>query len=284
MKRYGKVRARFFWAVLWLGLAWSLPAGAQPAQRIVTLAPFLAELAYAAGAGDRLVGVSAYSDFPQAVKALPVVADATGVNREALLALHADTVLAWKGGNAARHIEALRNSGVKVEVLDGGRLDDIPKLIRAIGALAGTQKEAGLSAARFALQLAALRSRYASRPDVTALIELWHRPLLTVSGKHFMSDAIAVCGASNVYANEAGVTPEISMESVFRTDPQAIIGAGLPGGEEDFRVAWSRFPALNAVRRGHLIYLDADLLHRQTPRILEGISRLCVALEKVRIS
>jgi iron complex transport system substrate-binding protein len=267
----------------WLAFAWQVNAE-PPAQRIATLAPFLTELVYAAGAGAKLVGVSAYSDFPSQAKSLPVIADAAGSNLEALLALRVDRVLAWKGGTPIQQIEMLRAARVDVVLFDGDRLDDIPRLLRDIGALAGTGNEAERAARDFERELAALSSRYAKRATISAMFEIWHHPLMTVSGKHFMSDALATCGGSNVFAHESGITPEISLESVFRHDPEVIIGAGSAQGEKDFRANWARFPALSAVRDGHLIYLDPDLIERQTPRILEGIRYLCAALDEVRSS
>jgi iron complex transport system substrate-binding protein len=267
----------------WLASPWQVSAQ-QPAQRIATLAPFLTELVYAAGAGDKLVGVSAYSDFPSQAKLLPVIADAAGSNLEALLALRVDRVLAWKGGTPAQQVEMLRAARVDVVLFDGDRLEDIPRLLREIGALAGTGGEAERAARDFERELAALRSRYAGRTAIGAMFEIWHRPLMTVSGKHFMSDALATCGGSNVFAHESGITPEISPETVLKLDPEVIIGAGSAQGERAFRANWASFPALSAVRDGHLIYLDPDLIQRQTPRILQGIRSLCVALDTVRSS
>jgi iron complex transport system substrate-binding protein len=268
--------------MLWLACA--ATAHAQPVQRVATLAPFLAELVYAAGAGGKLVGVSAYSDYPREARFLPVIADAGGVNREALLALRVDAVLAWKSGTPGKQIEALRQSGVNVIVVDGDRLDDIPRLLRRIGGLVGPAEPAEQAAARFESELGALRAQYGSKTEVSAMLEIWHRPLMTISGKHYMSDALLVCGGRNVFADYPGVAPEVSIESVLKANPAAIIGAGSAQDERSFRESWLRFPALYAVKQGHLIYLEADLIQRQTPRILDGVHRLCVALEGVRSS
>jgi iron complex transport system substrate-binding protein len=271
-------------AVLILWLTCTATTHAQPVQRVATLAPFLAELVYAAGAGGKLVGVSAFSDYPREARSLPVIADAGGVNREALLALRVDAVLAWKSGTPGKQIEALRQSGVNVIVVDGDRLDDIPRLLRRIGGLVGPADLAEQAAARFERELGALRAQYGSKTEVSAMLEIWHRPLITISGKHYMSDALLVCGGRNVFADYPGVAPEVSIESVLKANPAAIIGAGSAQDERSFRENWLPFPALYAVKQGHLIYLEADLIQRQTPRILDGVHRLCVALEGVRSS
>ena len=278
-----------FYAVLLIYLAVLGQAAAQaqpplPAKRIATLAPFLAELVFAAGAGSKLVAVSAHSDYPLAARSLPVIADAGAVNRESLLALHVDTVLAWKGGTPGKNIDAARQSGAQVIILDGDRLDDIPRLLRRIGDLAGTRHQAETEAVRFEEGLSEVRRKYGPRRQISAMFEIWHRPLMTISGKHFMSDALGVCGGRNVFADYPGIAPEVSMESVLKEKPTAIIGAGSARSEREFRENWTGNGAIAAVKREHLIYLDADYIQRQTPRILEGVRRLCVALDEIRRS
>jgi iron complex transport system substrate-binding protein len=88
---------RAWLALAMLAIAASAPAA--PAQRIVTLAPHLAELAYAAGAGDRLVGTVHWTDYPPAAAALPRIGDAFRLDLEALAVLSPDLILAWRGGN-----------------------------------------------------------------------------------------------------------------------------------------------------------------------------------------
>ena len=103
------------------------------AKRVVTLAPSLTELVFAAGAHEQLVGVSAYSDYPEAASFKPQVVDATGVSFEALLALKPDLVLAWKGGTRPVDIARLESLGVNVFFIGISTLADIPRAMRTIG-------------------------------------------------------------------------------------------------------------------------------------------------------
>src|SRR5687768_4934531 len=112
---------------------------ARPAQRIVALAPSLAEMAHAAGAGERLVGVSRHSDFPPAVRSLPQVGDAVRVDLERIAALKPDLILAWRSGNSPGDVERLERLGYPAYVSEPRRLADIARQVRAIGTLAGTQ-------------------------------------------------------------------------------------------------------------------------------------------------
>jgi iron complex transport system substrate-binding protein len=110
----------------------------KPAQRIITLAPSLTELAFAAGAGDKLVAVSAYSDYPASAKKLPQVSDASGVSFESLLALKPDLVLAWKSGNRASDLQRIRDFGIPVFAIEIERMNDVPLALRNIGLLVNT--------------------------------------------------------------------------------------------------------------------------------------------------
>lgn len=260
----------------------SLTAGVCSAQRIVTLSPALTELVYAAGAGNRLVAVSAWSNHPPEAAKLPVVADHAAVNREALLALKPDVVLAWKTGTPERMMESVRSLGITVRLIDGQRIDDVPRLMRDIGQIAGTSAAAEKAAKAFELRLANIRKQYSALRPVPTLIEVWHAPLMSVSGAHYMSDALVACGGRNVLAALPGVTPEVSLERIVEIDPEAIVGAGSADGKDRFKDNWKRFASLKAVKRDALIWLDPDTFQRQTPRLLDGVEHLCKELARTR--
>jgi len=254
-----------------------LPA---PAQRIVTLAPFLTELAYAAGAGSRVVGVSAYSDYPAEAGKLPVVSSAAGLSIEPLAALRPDLVIAWRDSFRVEDIPQIEGFGAAVYVAQGRRLDDVPRLLRQIGIATGLDVTAQASA--FEREVASLRAAYSAKPRVDAFLEIWHRPLTTISGGHFMNDAIELCGARNIFKDLAGVAPQVAWEEVYARDPFVIVGTGSAANEAEFRANWSERATLAAVRSGRLVWADADTLQRPTTRTPQGIRRLCAALDKAR--
>jgi iron complex transport system substrate-binding protein len=253
----------------------------RPAQRIVALAPSLAELAHAAGAGARLVGVVRHSDFPPDVRALPQVGDAVRVDFERIVALKPDLVLAWRSGNLPADVERLEQLGYAAYVSEPARLADVARVLRAIGALAGTSPGAQQSALAFEREIAALRARHAKAAPVRVFYQIWHRPLLTVSGAHVISDVIALCGGSNVFADVAQLTPNVSLEAVIAAKPQVILGGGSAGGERAFAAQW-RETAVAPLRGLPSRYIEPDLIQRPTPRIVDGAKAVCAALESVR--
>ncbi len=255
----------------------------RPAQRIVTLAPSLAELAYAAGAGGRLVGVARFSHFPLAARGIPQVGDAVRVDFERIVALKPDLVLAWMSGNSAADIERLERLGYPVYVSEPGRLGDIPRQLRAIGTLAGTAADAEKAAAGFEREIDGLRKRHASARKVRVFYEIWPKPLMTVSGAHLISDVITLCGGENVFADVSQLTPTISLEAVIAARPEAILGGGSADGEKEFIAQW-RATALQPLRDLPAYYVHPDRIQQATPRIVEGLKAVCFALEQVRIN
>ena len=253
---------------------------AEPARRIITLAPFLTELAFAAGAGDRVVGVSAYSDYPPAARALPIVSSAVGVSLEQLAALKPDFVIAWRDSFRVEDIPRIEQFGAAVFIVHGRRLEDVPRLLRTFGAATGLDVSA--PGARFESEVAALRAKYSRRAPVDVFLEIWNKPLTTIAGDHFMNDALAICGARNVFKEHPGVAPQVSWEELYVRDPPIIVGTGSAANAAEFQANWSAHPTLSAVKARRLAWIDADTLQRPTLRTPQGIAQLCAALDRLR--
>jgi iron complex transport system substrate-binding protein len=255
---------------------------AEPARRIVSLAPHITENLYAAGAGGRVVGVVDYSDHPEAARRLPRVGNYARPDMEAIVALKPDLVIAWQSGNADTVVNRLKALGLQVYQSQPDRLEDIPAGIERIGRLAGTEAAAKLTAAGFRQRLAELRRRHADRPAVTLFYQAWHQPLLTVGGNQIISDVIRLCGGENIFATLPAKAPSVGIEAVIAADPEAIVASGMgydtPVGLDD----WGHWPGLTAVRRGNLFHVAADLMQRPTPRLLDGAEQLCRHLETAR--
>jgi iron complex transport system substrate-binding protein len=251
----------------------------RPAERIVTLAPHLAEIAFAAGAGAKLAGVSSFSRHPAEAERLPVVASYGRVDIERLVALRPDLVLAWQSGNSPLQIDRLERIGIRVFVTEARALADIPRTVRVVGALAGSAEVAETRARQFENEIADLRRRYAAERRVAVFLEIWHRPMLTVNGAHLISDAIGACGGRNVFAAAKPLTPLVSREQVLDARPEAIVTSGF--GSE-IPEAWRGLEPVSAVRNRRIYAIDPDWLHAQGPHVLQGVRALCGRLELAR--
>ena len=251
-----------------------------PAKRIVALAPFLTELAFSAGAGDRVVGVSAYSDYPPKAKELPQVSSAAGWSIESIAALRPDLALVWKDSVRNEELERLRSFGVAVFVAQARTLEDVPRLMQAIGRLVGA--DASQAAQAYRAKLARLRESQAGVAPVSVMFEIWHKPLTTIAGPHWINEALELCGARNVFRELPGVAPLVSWEDVYARDPEVIVGAASGLSEGEFLANWRARPTLAAVRTGRLVFIDPDTIQRPTARLAEGVAQLCAGLDRAR--
>ncbi|MBW8328167.1 MAG: cobalamin-binding protein [Thiobacillus sp.] len=252
---------------------------ARTPQRIVSLTPHLTELLFAVGAGAQLVGVDSASDFPVAAQALPRVGDFSRINFERILAMKPDLVIVWVGGNRAADIHGLNKMGLPVLHTQATRLDDVARLLRLLGQASGHAGEGEAAAREYAARLNALQVRGGRKPPLNVFYQVWDRPLMTVGGTHWISDALALCGARNVFADLRALAPVVSREAVLRRAPALIVsGSDAP----DIRRQWQRFASLPAVKNQAFVRVDANLLHRPTPRLIEGVAELCKAVAPYR--
>lgn len=260
-----------------------LPA---PARRVVSLAPHITELIFAAGGGATLVGAGDYSDFPPAATHVPRIGDSQALDLERIAALRPDLIVAWADGNPRQQLDQLRALGIPVFLSAPRSLDAIAADLRALGRLLGTAGIADPAARSFRAALASLRQRYADRPPVKVFYQVWDRPLMTLNGTHVVSDVIRLCGGRNVFASLPALVPTVSTEAVLAADPEAIFAAVPAAMARDGTPAaltmWRAWLALTAVARGNLFGLDGDTITRPTPRIALGAARLCEDLEKAR--
>ena len=266
-------------ALLWTG---SELNAAVPAQRIVSLAPNLTELVYSAGAGSRMVGADAYSDYPAVARTLARVGDAFQVDYERVLALHPDLILVWDTGTPEPVIEKLERLGLHVERIGASKLGDIASAIRRIGVLAGTEAQATQAAAQFSAAIEELRREHAHDGPVSVFFQISAAPLFTVSGEHLISDILGVCGAHNVFADLKQLAPPVSVEAVLERNPQVIIAGNDTDDASDPLAHWRRWPQLTAVRADNLYLVSADHVARSTTRVLDGTREVCAVLAKAR--
>jgi len=253
----------------------------EPAQRIVSLAPHLTELLFEAGAGERVVGVVAYSDYPERARRLPRIGDAHALDLEAIAMLQPDLVVAWASGSPKGQVERLKRMGLPVFLNEPERLEAIAFTIERLGILAGSERAARMQAQSFRLRLSELLRSTQGARRVRVFYQVWGQPLLTVNARHVINDALDVCGADNVFAHVRVGTPRLDREAVLLADPDAIVIA-TSGDEGQARAAWKQWRNLRAVRAGHLSTVDPSLLHRHTSRILDGVAALCRHIAQVR--
>lgn len=249
-------------------------------QRVVTLAPNLTELVFAAGAGSSLIGVSAYSNYPPAALELPIVGDAFMIDQEQLAILKPDLLLVWQSGTPAHIIDELRRLGFNVEVIRTSSLADVASAIRRIGILTGHADDAEEVVHAYEHGLESIGANRDQLTDIRVFYQVSQRPLFTVNGDHYVSELIALCGGSNVFADLDELAPTIDVESVVERDPEVLL-ASTDAGENAFS-EWRRWPHMAANETGSRFLMPADAIGRATPRLLQAGEAVCEALAEAR--
>jgi iron complex transport system substrate-binding protein len=254
---------------------------ASPAERIITLAPNLAELVFAAGAGERLKAVVEYSNFPAQVAQIPRVGDAFRIDLERIIELEPDLVIAWKSGNPQSALQKLEQLGITVWQIEITRLEEIANAVDNISRAAGTETRGQAFARQLRSRLVNLQRQNADKTPVDYFFQILPRPLYTINGRHIISLGLEVCGGHNIFSDLPALAPQISQESVILANPQAMIAPEV-AGEPAALSTWQDWPQLQAVQNKHLLYLPADEISQATPRLLDSIDLACKLLDEVR--
>jgi len=253
-----------------------------PARRAIILAPHAAELAYAAGAGNHIIGTVRGSDYPPTLRAVPSVGDGTMPDAERIVALRPDLVIAWQTAAAAPLAPILQRLNVPLYYSDPQTLAAIPAAVVRMGQLFGTQAQAEAAAAVMQHRLEVLQSQYSQRQPIKVFIQTGLAPLYTLNRTSIISDAVAICGGVNVFGNAAVVAPQVTWEAVLAMQPQAVLaGVSNPSDNKANLHTW-RAMGLPAAAAGHVFGIDADMLYRPAPRLIDATEQLCKMLDSLR--
>lgn len=252
-----------------------------PAERIITLAPNLAELVFAAGAGDQLIAVVEYSNFPAQVSQLPRVGDAFRIDLERIIELKPDLVIAWASGNPQTALHKLAQLGIDIWQVEITHPDQIAGTVENIARASGTQLVGEARALQLRNKLEDLQQQNADKPPVEYFYQVALRPLYTINGQHIISRSLEICGGHNIFSDLPTLAPPVSRESIIIANPQVMIAPEAPG-ESHVLLAWQEWPQLQAVQNSNLLYLPADEISQATPRLLDSIDLACKLLDRTR--
>jgi iron complex transport system substrate-binding protein len=247
----------------------------QAPTRIVTLAPSLTELVFAAGAGAAIVAADSSSDFPAAVRTIPRIGDAARIDVERLLALKPDLVIVWRHGNTTRELDQLEAAGVRLFSLEPQRLADVVNAIERLGQLLGTEDTARPAAAALRDTLATLRNRHANAATVRVFYQVWASPLMTINRRQIVSEVIELCGGRNVFGAVATRRyPIVKEAEIVAAAPEVILLPDEPYAFGAEHAAALRALPVPAAAAGRIHCIDGTLLSWYGPRIRRAIELL----------
>ncbi|SFT72262.1 vitamin B12 transport system substrate-binding protein [Pseudoalteromonas sp. DSM 26666] len=249
--------------------------------RIVALAPHIVENLYAIGAGDLIVGTLDYADYPQEATKIERIGGYNGISIEKLLMLKPDMVIAWKSGNQAEDLAQIKRLGIELYLSDPSSIEGVASEILKLGQITGHIEQSKKVAETFTAKLNAIKVTQKDKTTLTGFYQLWPEPMMTVSKNTWINQLIETCQVTNVFANSDTDYPQISIENVIVTKPQVIIIPDEKSKRVMPTVNWQQWPEIPAVKYEQFISVNADLLHRFTPRMLDGLAQMC---HKVDIS
>jgi len=254
----------------------------RPAQRIISLAPHITELLFAAGAGDKIVGAIEYSDYPEQAKLIERVGNHSTIDLEKISVLKPDIIIAWQSGNPRAAIDKLQQLGYTIFQSEPKSILDIASTMQRFSELTATQQVANQAIVQFQHRYRQLQQRYKNKTPVSVFYEIWNQPMMTVNGRHLINEIIEFCGGRNVFAELDNLAPTVAVEPVLAANPQVIIASSHNGDAPQWLDDWKNWPGLDAVRYKNLFFVNWNYINRHSPRIINGIEEVCTALEKAR--
>ncbi|MBQ0535344.1 vitamin B12 ABC transporter substrate-binding protein BtuF [Providencia huaxiensis] len=239
-------------------------------QRIISLSPANTELAYAAGLGDSLIAVSAYSDYPEQAKKLEQVSDWQGLNVERIIALKPDLILAWRGGNPQRPLDQLAGFGIPIIYFDPQTIDDVINSVIELAQYSPNPALAQQNVEKMRAKLAPYQNKKISNnKPKKVFIQLGTQPLFSAGNHTLQNNIVEFCGGENVFVNSAVQWPQVSREQVLTRKPDVIIMTGSPEQEKVVKEFWHSQMNIPIIR------LNEDWFHRAGPRIINATEQLC---------
>jgi len=251
-------------------------------KRIIALSPSSVELLYALGLGDKIVATVERADFPKQALKIPRIGNYAGIQIEKLLALDPDLIVAWKSGNNSNDLRKIKSLGLNLVYSDPKNISAMFADLKMLGNLTGSQLQAELLVNQLDTRYQNIRRKYQFRPKVKLFYQLWHDPLQTIGPKSSIGTLIDDCGGKNVFEKADAPYPTVSIESVLVKNPKVIIIPHHSGKESEKQEIWSKWPEISAVKNKRIFVLNGDLIHRFTPRTLDGLDQLCKTIDKGR--
>jgi iron complex transport system substrate-binding protein len=244
--------------------------------RLVSLAPNITEILYALGLGERIVGVTRFSDFPEAAKHKPRVGTYVNFNIEKIVGLNPDLIIATYGGNPKAAIFQLEKLGFAVFVTKAETVEDALFTIERIGMITDSIERATELVSRLKERIRAVADRTQKAPRPLVFLQINARPLMTAGAGSFHHQVIELAGGRNLAGESSVRYPQYSIEDVLQKGPDYILISTMDrsGLFEQQKADWLRWEGIPAVRNKRIYSVDSDLIDRASPRIVDGLEKM----------
>lgn len=245
--------------------------------RVVSLAPNLTENIFAVGAGDRLVGVTTFCNYPEQAKEIAKIGDTMTPNMESIIALNPDVVFVSTASQIEAFMKTLEANGIAVYVTNPNSLDGVLKNLTQFGELLGTEDSANKLVTDLQRRVMLAKPPAALQvihPYPKVFVQISREPLFAIGKQSFLTDLIAMAGGRSVTADIETAYPKLSKETAARLDPLIIILSKSDDNLEPNEV----FKNSTAVKAGRVYSIDADILSRPGPRLVDALEQISNAI------
>lgn len=250
------------------------------ADKIVSLTPAGTEIVCALGAAKQLVGVDAYSDYPEITESIEVVGDFNGPDVEKVASLEPDVVLAGTGLQEEA-VAQLQELGIAVAVVEATTFDEISGSIELIGEIIGAQEEAQTVIGEIdAAVEEAQANQPAEKKTVYYVMSYGENGNWTSGPGSFINTMIELAGGKCVTEDAEYPWIEYPVEDLVVANPDIILVGETMGSEADGLAQAQGYQDLDAVKNGKVYEIDANVFTRPGPRIAEAIAQLSEILNE----
>ena len=260
--------ALLIWAAF-LVISTASSAAAVP-ERVVSLVPSVTESIFAIDAGEQLVGVTSWCDYPEEAQEREVVGDAFNLNMEVLLSLEPDAVIG-DSNLVAHHMEALKDVGIEMFTIEPLTYDEVAESLEKLGAYLGQEEQAAEAAERMRTRRDEILADVPDQEGPLVFVETWNEPISSAGPGSFLHELLEMAGASNIAHDMKEPWGQFSEELVIERDPEVILLTNFNYDEVMQRDAWRE---LTAVQNERVYEVDPDVFARTSTRLADALEAL----------
>jgi iron complex transport system substrate-binding protein len=249
-----------------------------PPERIISLAPSNTEILFAIGAGDKVVGVTSYDDYPEEVLEIEKIGDFNGINLERIIELEPDLVINY-GDGVTEENERLLEAGIQIAGFEPESIEEITDTILRIGEITGHKQEALDLVDEMLAQEAELVEKVQGLEKKTVFYEIWHEPLMAAGPGSFIDQLISLAGGENVAKDADGDYPQFDLEQLIERNPEVYLTANdLPEKTVESIKERPGFSEIDAIKNDRIYLIDGNIISRPGPRIIQALEMIVEAI------
>ena len=273
---------KYLWALAFISISLFSVAAPVTKPSIIALSPHIVEMLYDIGAGEQIIGTTAFADYPEQAKNIPVVGNYLRLQIEKIITLQPDYIFAWKSGNPSDDLAKLKQLGFKIIYSQPNSFEDIAREMHEFGKVTGHEKQAQQKAKQLISELNKIKTQYQDSMPIAVFYELWSTPLTTIAKGSWPQQFLNICQANNPFKEVATPYPQVNIEKILQTPIQLIIQPLSINQSDKKGFNWQNWTIIPAVKNEQIITPNADAMHRMTMRSLKELQNLCTDIDKTR--